>query len=275
MAPVIRISVEGPLASLKSTLLKKLRENKNIDTLCEPLNTWRDGRNLFALYCTNPQDFAMDFQYLVFQTQKRLLENLKEGRIAILERSGYSSLHVFVAYLYAQNYLSYAQQAGFSKLYGDLLGSHSIRHHIYLASNPDVSFQRCQERGSEDAVWSLGYHETIANQHKLLINHLILMNHQVIIIKTDIERKFTEAIFQELAAIFREGDWETISAFFAIYMAKQITDFVEIKDIQAFRLQRGIPLEKGTNHCSLMLMAIISMLVTLVIAILARVYNHL
>lgn len=275
MAPTIRISIEGPVASLKSTLLKEFRKCKNVDTLCEPLQIWRDGRNLFALYCASPQEFAMDFQYLVFQTQKRLLENLNKGRISILERSGYSSLHVFVAYLYARNYLSYAQQAGFSRLYGDLLGEHSIRYHVYLSSNSDVCFQRCQERGSEDSEWPLEYHEAISTQHKLLINHLIMINHQVVIIKTDMERKFTDAIFQELAAIFRSGDWETISAFFAIYMAKQITDYVNITDIQAFRIQRGIPLKERTLSCSSSMVATLFFMATMAIAILASLYGKL
>ena len=100
-----------------------------------------------------------------------------------------------------------------------------------------------------------------------------MINHQVVIIKTDMERKFTDAIFQELAAIFRGGDWETISAFFAIYMAKQITDYVNITDIQAFRIQRGIPLKERTLSCSSSMVATLFFMAAMAIAILARLYG--
>ena len=102
-----------------------------------------------------------------------------------------------------------------------------------------------------------------------------MINHQVVIIKTDMERKFTDAIFQELAAIFRDGDWETISAFFAIYMAKQITDYVNITDIQAFRIERGIPLKERTLSCSSSMIATLFFMAAMAIAILARLYGKL
>lgn len=92
------ISVHGCIGAGKSTLLNYLKNNKNIVTIPEPVEDWKDG--LDDLY-SGKKRAAVNLQYIIYESMKKIYKTIKkilseENKIILLERSAQDAAQIFM-----------------------------------------------------------------------------------------------------------------------------------------------------------------------------------
>ena len=107
--------IEGNIGAGKSTLIRNLQNTFATTTgvrfrsIEENIETWKnfEGHNLLDEYYENPIKNAFSFQTFLMYDFMNRLPNLREtDGILFMERSIYSSVHIFSKYLFTTGKLS-------------------------------------------------------------------------------------------------------------------------------------------------------------------------
>jgi deoxynucleoside kinase len=171
------IVVEGNIGSGKTTFLKRF---KNVSTLPEPVEKWREGYNLLDLFYKDPKRWAYTFQSKILLT---LLENHDVSGPKIMERSVFSGMYCFAKYLLESGHLHPAEYSLLSDWF--LRNPVDVKTFIYLRTTPEVAFNRIQKRGRpEEKNISMDYIKAI---HALHDNWLLHSNLNVIVVDADLD----------------------------------------------------------------------------------------
>lgn len=144
------IIVEGNIGSGKTTFINHFKTNKDIQTLTEPVDEWRNvkGYNLLDLMYKDMNKWAFTFQTYVQLTMTRLHEVNTLRPVKMLERSIFSARYCFVENLLRQGVLSPVQVVVLDEWFKWLISREQLTCDliVYLRTNPEVAFERIRSR---------------------------------------------------------------------------------------------------------------------------------
>ena len=168
----LTISVEGIIGAGKSQCLSYLSTYDTVEIQPEPVEAWQnwDNINLLDLFYQDPCTYGYLFQNYV---QLTLLErHLQPPRnnIRIMERSIYSSHHVFQRHLSESLELDEIENRMLTTWF-DLLTGPTHQMHldliVYIRVDPLKALERIQDRNRwEERFISLDYLESLEHYHK-------------------------------------------------------------------------------------------------------------
>lgn len=148
-----RISIEGNIACGKSTLARYLETRPNVEVHLEPVTKWQDvdGENLLMRYFSNRKRYSYLFQQYALLTMLELHKQPQHKSLFVMERSAYSSLHVFMKVLHEFENVESLEMKCFQKLFDFLVVEKEFKLDliVYLKSTPEVCFQRMKRRNRE------------------------------------------------------------------------------------------------------------------------------
>lgn len=103
----MNISIEGNIGVGKSTIIKKLSENKIFKCIQEPIQEWINlgGYNLLDLFYKDPEKHCSIFQFYTMLTLFNDRKKMYDEKYVIFERSLNSSINVFCKSLLENNIL--------------------------------------------------------------------------------------------------------------------------------------------------------------------------
>ena len=181
------ITIEGNIASGKSSLLNNFANEPNMVILPEPIERWKNwrGKNMLELMYQDPKKHMKKFQLM---TQRTALSNhnaLTSKPIKIMERSVYSSQHVFTQMHYEKGNLSKTDYEYICEQFS--MNTRRMFHPdiiVYLRTDPSVCYGRKQGRNRpEEEGVSLEYLQVLHDYHeRLLIRLPQLLPCQVVVI---------------------------------------------------------------------------------------------
>lgn len=185
------ISIEGNIGSGKSTLLKNLKNYcespnhdgnyKKIIFLEEPVTEWENikdkkNRNIIEMFYNNQKRHAFSFQVLAFTT---ILSNIKKAvevnpdAIIVVERSIYTTLHIFGKMLLDSKKIEQAHWQIFTKLFESFEKDISVNKIVYVKTDPSICFYRIEKRArAGESKISHEYLENCDNYHTSMISKL-------------------------------------------------------------------------------------------------------
>lgn len=185
------ISIEGNIGSGKSTLLKNLKNYcespnhygnyKKIIFLEEPVTEWENikdkkNRNIIEMFYNNQKRHAFSFQVLAFTT---ILSNIKKAvevnpdAIIVVERSIYTTLHIFGKMLLDSKKIEQAHWQIFIKLFESFEKDISVNKIVYVKTDPSICFNRIEKRArAGESKISHEYLENCDNYHTSMITKL-------------------------------------------------------------------------------------------------------
>lgn len=176
----ILLVLEGNIGAGKSTFLKILKENLDIDIIFEPTNKWQhvgEGENLLNLFYTDIKRWAYTFQSYAFITrveaQLEALANSKHD-VQILERSVYCDRYCFAQNCFESGDMSALEWQIYKEWFSWLVEGHLQKPDgfIYLQASPKVCKQRLEKRNrSEEVGVSIEYLQKLHDRHENWLVH--------------------------------------------------------------------------------------------------------
>ncbi|RDD45293.1 Thymidine kinase 2, mitochondrial [Trichoplax sp. H2] len=157
-----KIAVEGNIASGKSTFLKRLESNPQVEVLAEPLEKWQDlgGDNLIHKMYEDPARWGYLFQNYVLLTMMDVHNAKQQVPFCVLERSAYSARYCFVENLYKSGLLNNMEYKCYVEWFDFLMQNCKPKLDliVYLRATPEVCYSRLKARGrKEEETVSLDY----------------------------------------------------------------------------------------------------------------------
>ncbi|CAF1050098.1 unnamed protein product [Brachionus calyciflorus] len=192
----LRISIEGNIASGKSSLIEYLRKkldvslmqsdnddkklsNTNFNVITEPVHLWRNlnGNNLLDLMYKDPTKWSFSFhsyvQMTMLENHLKIQNNLKSdvnNTINIMERSLYSARYCFVENIYNSNFLKPVEYEILDKWFNWMKENHDCELDLifYLRTDPETCFNRVLKRNRSEEVEriSLSYLKNLHDLHE-------------------------------------------------------------------------------------------------------------
>ena len=191
------VSINGNIASGKSTLLKMLKQ-EGYNVYLEGLNRGKWG-NVLELYYKNPKRYGFLFQMKVLADMKQTYESIrglsdpgdevdKKEQYVFIERSCIDCL-AFTHVIYQNGDMSEEEYRTFIALYELLYDPPTII--LPLKLSPVICFERCKARGREcEKTVSLKYLETVQKNTERVMTG----DNQIKIINLDVCGKTTREI---------------------------------------------------------------------------------
>jgi deoxyadenosine/deoxycytidine kinase len=153
-------TIEGNIGSGKSTFIEQLKKNlKQVNGIPvvyvpEPVEEWEniqslDGKNMIELFYQDQPKYAFSFQMMAYITRLHILKKeIKKypNCILISERSLLADYHVFAKMLYEEGHISHENYQIYKRWFYSFLHDIEITGIIYLATTPDICFERCGVR---------------------------------------------------------------------------------------------------------------------------------
>jgi len=170
----IIISLEGNIASGKTSIIDYLDTLPNMKTICEPTYRWK---KLMPLFYIDKKRQAFSVQVYVMVTRVEETETtIKKNPdiyIFITERSVDCDKNVFVKTLYEDGDMTRDEVGNYNVIFNYWVHSgraDGIRpsHFIYIRTDPKICYKRIQERGRSEEVdggISLDYLEKLDKAH--------------------------------------------------------------------------------------------------------------
>ncbi len=161
-------SVEGNIGSGKSTIVKYLKDNLNIEGysivfLQEPVETWNtivdlDGKNIIQCYYADQKKYSFSFQMMAYISRlsqiKKVLAESSENTIIITERCLFTDFNIFAKMLYSSGMLSTIEYRIYTLWFDEFIDFNYITSFIYINTSPSVCFERIalRSRNGEDLI---------------------------------------------------------------------------------------------------------------------------
>ncbi|KAL0271809.1 UNVERIFIED_CONTAM: hypothetical protein PYX00_008793 [Menopon gallinae] len=148
------IIVEGNIGSGKTTFINHFKSNKDILTLTEPVEEWKNlkGYNLLHLMYNDINKWAFTFQTYVQLTMTRLHEMETLKPVKMIERSIYSARYCFIENLHREGVLPPAQVVVLDEWFKWLISREKLKCDliVYLRTSPEVAYERIKARKCEE-----------------------------------------------------------------------------------------------------------------------------
>lgn len=188
----VRISIEGNIATGKSTFIKILEDasaREDWEITPEPVSTWTqiDGQNkaknakkeILGQFYTDPLRWAYTMESFTFITrlhvEKQRRKKPSSVSCSINERSVYSSKYIFARNCFETGLMSETEWAiyqDWSTYLLDSLGELQLDGFIYLRADPDVCAKRMSKRGRpEEQGVTVEYLKQLHEKHERWLHH--------------------------------------------------------------------------------------------------------
>lgn len=138
------LCIDGTIGAGKSTLMQRLASR--FQCFPEPLAEW----TLLASFYQNPPRFAFPLQLQILLSQFLQYQSFPEEGLVLVERCPWTSRHVFAPLI-----LTDAELALYDGVYQRL--TYPVHAFLYLDLEPEVAFQRLQQRTAMDRTIPLAY----------------------------------------------------------------------------------------------------------------------
>ncbi|XP_014670367.1 PREDICTED: thymidine kinase 2, mitochondrial-like [Priapulus caudatus] len=149
-----KVSVEGNIASGKSTFLDYFNLSPDVEVRTEPVEKWRNlhGHNMLALLYKDPTRWALSLQTYVQLTMLQMHTKPHERPITIMERSIFSARHCFVENLYHSGKMPTPEYIVLDEWYQWLVANTDVHVDliVYLRTRPEVCLARMYERDRKE-----------------------------------------------------------------------------------------------------------------------------
>ena len=176
------ISVEGNIASGKTTLLARLKRRYGQDSrvafVPEPVSEWenikdRSGTGMLAKYYADQKKYAFAFQMMAYISRLSLLRNaLRSGaEVVITERSVLTDKHVFAHMLYADGLLEDVEYAIYTRWFDEFLEEMPAPEVVYVRTTPDTCMVRLAVRARDGENVPLTYLQSVHERHEAWLAH--------------------------------------------------------------------------------------------------------
>lgn len=160
----MKISVEGNIASGKSTLVSRLQQTTRIPVFLEPVNTW----TLLGKFYEDQVRWGFTFNTEVLLSMNKWKNNDYDS---IYERSPNSCRYVFTQLMFEDGILTQEELDLFDKLFENFSWDQDVI--IYVRTPPEICFQRMHQRGREcENGVSLEYLQKLDTAHGFMIEYL-------------------------------------------------------------------------------------------------------
>lgn len=165
-------SIEGNIASGKSTLLNLLKQYDTIEVVKEPVDLWMkmglNETNILQSFYKNPKKYAYLFQMIVYSTmvEEHLVEQQKPIRIS--ERYPDSSMEIFGNYCIESGLMDDVEAVAYNHWYKWLRSMYHVKPDciLYVGTSPEKCLERIQKRGRpEEMNITLDYLKQIHRMH--------------------------------------------------------------------------------------------------------------
>lgn len=180
----MKISIEGNLASGKSTLVMKLQATTRIPTFLEPVDTW----NFLGDFYRDPQRWGFTFNLEVLISMSRWAKN---EYLSIYERSPMSCRRVFTELHVEEGIMTFNELAIFDRIYKEFAWNQDVI--IYVKTDPAICYERMRQRNRicEQDV-SLKYLEAIHQKHVEMMEYIERVHHDIRVFVVDGNRDAEE-----------------------------------------------------------------------------------
>lgn len=155
----LKICIEGNIGCGKTSVMRRINEKTRMPIFLEPVDEWAHWLNLFY---EDPQRWGFTFNVEVLMSFNKW-SNV--GCTAVYERSPLACKSVFTEIQYKDGHLTYAERELFMKLFAELSWKQDVI--IYLKCDPEICFQRMNQRGREcESHVPLEYLKKVHDQHE-------------------------------------------------------------------------------------------------------------
>ncbi len=150
--------VEGNIGAGKSTFLKIIQNNLDVQVVFEPHEKWQevvDGHNLLDKFYKDTARWAYTFQSYAFVTRVMELEahaKVNTTGIQVLERSVFSDRYCFAKNAFEQGFMSALEWKLYQEWFSWLVDNYVPKPtgFIYLRGEPDVCHGRLKKRNRSE-----------------------------------------------------------------------------------------------------------------------------
>lgn len=166
--------IEGNIGCGKTTLIRQLKANPNLEVIEEPVEIWKTirdetGENILGLFYKESKRYAYIFQTIVFKTRMMTLEKQQEKHVRFSERSIWTDKNIFSKSCYEIGYMNDIEKSTYD-IWFKWLEDKIVRKPdgiIYLRATPELCFSRMHKRDrAEESTVSLSYLTNIHNKHE-------------------------------------------------------------------------------------------------------------
>lgn len=173
----MKVSIEGNIASGKSTLVNRLQQTTRVPVFLEPVNNW----TLLDKFYEDQLRWGFTFNTEVLLSMNKWKNN---DYNSIYERSPNSCRYVFTQLMFEDGILTREELDLFDKLFENFSWDQDVI--IYVRTPPEICFQRMHQRGREcESNVSLEYLQKLDKAHGYMINHLQKNKPHIRIIEID------------------------------------------------------------------------------------------
>jgi len=152
------ISIEGNIASGKTTLLKNLKEyykdNSSIVFLKEPVDEWEkitdeNGNSMLQKFYANQDKYSFSFQMMAYISRLAIVRNAvkkNSNAIFITERSLFTDKHIFAKMLHDQGKIEDVNYQIYSNWFDEFAQDFPIHSIIWVNTEPEMCHERIHKR---------------------------------------------------------------------------------------------------------------------------------
>lgn len=173
----MKISVEGNIASGKSTLVSRLQQTTRVPVFLEPVNSW----TLLDKFYQDQVRWGFTFNTEVLLSMNKWKNNNYDS---IYERSPNSCRFVFTQLMFEDGILMKEELDLFDKLFENFGWDQDVI--IYVRTPPEICYQRMHQRGREcESSVSLDYLQKLDKAHAYMMEYLKQNKPSIKIIEID------------------------------------------------------------------------------------------
>ena len=164
------ISFEGNIGAGKSTILKIVQEEFDVEILEEPVNLWQniDGHNLLEHFYSDPKKYAYSFQSFAFVS--RIMNQIEPQvkPLRVMERSSLSD-RCFALNCHEIGLMTDMEIVLYEKWWNFFINKFNGNPTkiIYLRTDPEVCMERIKKRNrSEEKDLDIEYLKKLHTKHE-------------------------------------------------------------------------------------------------------------
>lgn len=174
---MITVAVEGNIGSGKSSFLNFFKQFPSVYSLSEPVELWTSvGNRHNALNLLYEDPARWSFLFNQYANLTRLKQHKLETNLPVkmMERSLYSTQHIFVKNNYESGYLTDLEYDVLHEWFQYLVTSQNIQVDlfVYLRASPEICLERVRHRArKEEQSLSLKFLEQLHKLHEEMLIH--------------------------------------------------------------------------------------------------------
>ncbi|XP_030060350.1 thymidine kinase 2, mitochondrial isoform X2 [Microcaecilia unicolor] len=186
------ISIEGNIASGKTTCLEYFAKTTNLEVLEEPVAKWRNirGHNPLGLMYQDSARWGITLQTYIQLTMLERHTRSSRSPMRMMERSIHSAKYIFVENLYRSGKMPEVDYAVLTEWFNWIVENIDISVDliVYLRTSPETCYKRLKKRcREEEKLIPMEYLEAIHHLHEewLIQQNSFPVPAPVLVIKAD------------------------------------------------------------------------------------------